>query len=199
VVFFNPFDAGMQDAHDIMDRCCGHPSPGNLYHYHKYPVCVKSPFADEGEEHSPLIGWAFDGFPIYGPYESKGVMAKDSKENPLNEFNVHYDAVRGWHYHVTPGKFPYVIGGYWGVVDNRDLRMGHPPRGNGAGGNGPNGNGPGGNGIRGNGPGGNGRGGNGPGGGGPEGNGQRPMGPPNGPPNGPPPDGPPPEGPPPGF
>ena len=27
VAFFNPFDAGMTDAHDIMDRCCGHPAP----------------------------------------------------------------------------------------------------------------------------------------------------------------------------
>ena len=124
VVFYNPFDAGMEDATDLMDRCCGHPSPDNRYHYHKYPVCVKSPFVDDGDEHSPLIGWAFDGFPIYGPYEAKGVMAKDAEDNPLNEFNVHHDEVRGWHYHVTPGKFPYVIGGYWGEVDPRNLRRG---------------------------------------------------------------------------
>ncbi len=129
VVFFNPFDAGMRDATDLMDRCCGHPSPDNTYHYHKYPVCIKSPFVDEGEGHSPVIGWAFDGFPIYGPYESKGVMAKDSKDNPLNGFNIHYDEARGWHYHVTPGKFPYIIGGYWGKVDARDLaRRGPRPR-----------------------------------------------------------------------
>ncbi len=121
VVFFNPFDAGMRDATDMMDCCCGHPSPDNRYHYHKYPVCVKSPFVDEGEGHSPVIGWAFDGFPIYGPYEAKGVMARDGKDNPLNAFNVHYDEARGWHYHVTPGKFPYVIGGYWGAVDARNF------------------------------------------------------------------------------
>ncbi len=124
VVFYNPFDAGMTDATDLMDRCCGHPSPDNRYHYHKYPVCVKSPFADEGAEHSPPIGWAFDGFAIHGPYESKGVMAKDSKENPLNDFNGHTDTARGWHYHVTPGKFPYIIGGYWGKVDARNRRGG---------------------------------------------------------------------------
>lgn len=122
VAFYNPFDADMEDATDFMDRCCGHPSPDNRYHYHKYPVCVKSPFVDEGEEHSPVIGWALDGFPIYGPYESKGLMAKDDKANPLNAFNVHFDEVRGWHYHVTPGKFPYIIGGYWGVVDARNYR-----------------------------------------------------------------------------
>jgi hypothetical protein len=92
---------------------------------------VKSPFADEGQEHSPLIGWAFDGFAIYGPYEAESVMAKDSKENPLNEFNGHSDQERGWHYHVTPGKFPYILGGYWGKVDRRNLRgpgmRGGPP------------------------------------------------------------------------
>jgi hypothetical protein len=127
VVFYNPFDAGMQDASDLLDRCCGHPSPDNRYHYHKYPICVKSPFVDEGEEHSPLIGWAFDGFPIYGPYEAKGLMARDDKEHPLNEFNLHYDEERGWHYHVTPGRFPYVIGGYWGEVDARNF-VGKKPK-----------------------------------------------------------------------
>jgi hypothetical protein len=122
VVFFNPFDMGMVDATDLMDRCCGHPNQDNQYHYHKYPVCVKSPFADEGQEHSPPIGWAFDGFAIHGPYEGKGVMAKDLKENPINEFNGHTDPERGFHYHVTPGKFPYILGGYWGKIDPRNRR-----------------------------------------------------------------------------
>ena len=121
VLFHNPYDAGMTEAVDIMDRCCGHPSPDSRYHYHKYPVCVKSPWADDGEDHSPLIGWAFDGFPIYGPYERRAVMAKDDTGNPLNDFNVHRDSARGWHYHVTPGKFPYVMGGYWGKVDPRNF------------------------------------------------------------------------------
>jgi len=117
VVFFNPFDAGMQDASSIMDRCCGHPAPDDVYHYHKYPICVNTAFVDKGEGHSPVIGFAFDGFPIYGPYESKGVLAKDLTENKLNAFNAHYDPVRGWHYHVTPGQFPYVIGGYMGRLE----------------------------------------------------------------------------------
>jgi len=118
VVFYNPFDAGMQDASGIMDRCCGHPSPDNRYHYHKYPICVNTPFLDKGEAHSPIIGFAWDGLPIYGPYESSGVLAKDSKNHPLNPFNAHYDPDRGWHYHVTPGQFPYIIGGYFGEPVN---------------------------------------------------------------------------------
>jgi len=127
IVFFNPFDANSQDASSLMDRCCGHPAPDGTYHYHKYPICVNSPWADEGKEHSPLIGWAFDGFPIYGPFESAGVMAKDVQSpDALNDFNLHFDPQRGWHYHVTPGKFPYIIGGYWGYENSRDKMRGSP-------------------------------------------------------------------------
>ncbi|HEY8945098.1 MAG TPA: YHYH protein, partial [Polyangiaceae bacterium] len=131
VVFYNPFDAGMQDASSIMDNCCGHPSPDNRYHYHKYPVCVNTPFVDKGDAPSEVIGFAFDGLPIYGPYQSAGVMAKDSTTNPLNPFNACYDDVRGWHYHVTPGKFPYIIGGYFAKAEpsNFERRPQRPPGG----------------------------------------------------------------------
>jgi YHYH protein len=132
VVFFNPFDAGNLDASNIMDFCCGHPNQDNLYHYHKYPICINSPWADEGKEHSPLIGWAFDGFPIYGPYVKAGLLAKDATgPDALNAFNIHWDKDRGWHYQVTPGKFPYIIGGFWGYEDPRDRQRPHHPRGSG--------------------------------------------------------------------
>lgn len=130
VVFFNPFDMGNQDATNMMDRCCGHPNQMAQYHYHKYPVCVNTPWADEGKAHSPLLGWAFDGYPLYGPYERENVMAKDIRgEGALNAFNAHYDAERGWHYHVTPGQFPYLIGGFWGVEDERNVQRPGPGRG----------------------------------------------------------------------
>ncbi|MEM7395741.1 MAG: YHYH protein, partial [Verrucomicrobiota bacterium] len=123
VIFFNPFDHIREaDAVWRLDRCCGHPSPRNQYHYHKYPVCVKSPWEDDGGGHSPVIGFAFDGYPVYGPYEAKGVLAKEAGTNPLNAFNVHRDEERGWHYHVTPGKFPHIIGGYWGVPESKNRR-----------------------------------------------------------------------------
>jgi hypothetical protein len=32
----------------------------------------------------------------------------------LDECNGHSDESRGYHYHVTPGKFPYITGGYFG-------------------------------------------------------------------------------------
>jgi len=131
VVFFNPFEQGGMNAVEgysevWLDSCCGHPQETGVYHYHKYPTCVKSPFADDGTGHSPVIGFAFDGFPIHGPYESQGVMARDLTDAvALDVCNGHEDATRGYHYHVTPGRFPYVIGGYRGVpepANNRGLR-----------------------------------------------------------------------------
>ena len=131
VVFFNPFEMeGMNAVEGYsevwLDSCCGHPQQTGVYHYHKYPSCVKSPFPDDGKQHSPIIGFAFDGFPVYGPYEEAGVMAKDLKEDrALDVCNGHSDELRGYHYHVTPGRFPYIIGGYAGVVEpsnNRGLR-----------------------------------------------------------------------------
>lgn len=128
VVFFNPFEQGGMNAvagysEVWLDSCCGHPQQTGVYHYHKYPVCVKSPFRDDGRQHSPIIGFAFDGFPIYGPWESSGVQAKELQgEQALDVCNGHSDSERGYHYHVTPGRFPYVLGGYRGVLEMSSIR-----------------------------------------------------------------------------
>jgi YHYH protein len=128
VVFFNPFEMeGMNAVEGYsevwLDSCCGHPQQSGVYHYHKYPSCVKSPFADDGKQHSPIIGFAWDGFPVHGPYEEAGVKAKDLKGNrALDVCNGHSDEERGYHYHVTPGRFPYIIGGYAGVVEPSNNR-----------------------------------------------------------------------------
>lgn len=128
VVFFNPFEQGGMNAvagysEVWLDSCCGHPQQTGVYHYHKYPVCVKSPFRDDGRQHSPIIGFAFDGFPVYGPWESSGVQAKELQgERSLDVCNGHSDGERGYHYHVTPGRFPYVLGGYHGVPELSNIR-----------------------------------------------------------------------------
>lgn len=68
------------------DKCLGH-QPGNgQYHHHAQPVCLRAQLDDNlitvstgrtgtvyrekasGWKHSPILGWAFDGYPIYGPY-----------------------------------------------------------------------------------------------------------------------------------
>lgn len=48
------------------DACLGHPAPNGEYHHHVNPACLYN--ASEGTVHAPLLGYAFDGFPIYGAY-----------------------------------------------------------------------------------------------------------------------------------
>lgn len=48
------------------DACLGHPAPNGEYHHHVSPNCLY-PHTDD-EHHSQLIGFAFDGFPIYGAH-----------------------------------------------------------------------------------------------------------------------------------
>ena len=48
------------------DNCLGHPAPNGEYHHHVNPTCL---YDDQATTiHSPIIGYAFDGFPIYGAY-----------------------------------------------------------------------------------------------------------------------------------
>ncbi len=48
------------------DACLGHPAPGGCYHNHVTPKCLYN--STLTTVHSPIIGYAFDGFPIYGAY-----------------------------------------------------------------------------------------------------------------------------------
>jgi hypothetical protein len=48
------------------DNCLGHPAPNGEYHHHIAPICLYN--INDSTNHSPIIGFAFDGFPIYGNY-----------------------------------------------------------------------------------------------------------------------------------
>lgn len=48
------------------DDCLGHPAPNGEYHHHVNPTCLYNDADDS--HHSPLLGFAFDGYPIYGAY-----------------------------------------------------------------------------------------------------------------------------------
>jgi hypothetical protein len=120
VPFYNPYNAEGRDAvlgpfAEVFDSCCGHPDPMGRYHYHKYPACIKSPFVDPKGKHSPLLGYMFDGFALYGPNGSDGEPPTD-----LDACNGHDDPDRGYHYHVTV-RFPYLIGSYRGTPEPSNI------------------------------------------------------------------------------
>ena len=48
------------------DNCLGHPQQQGEYHHHVSPTCLYN--QADSLNHSPIIGYAFDGFPIYGAY-----------------------------------------------------------------------------------------------------------------------------------
>jgi len=48
------------------DSCLGHPAGNGEYHHHLNPRCLYNDH--DSSRHSPIIGYAFDGYPIYGAY-----------------------------------------------------------------------------------------------------------------------------------
>jgi hypothetical protein len=59
----------------FMDDCHGHPAPHprEQYHYHGLPPCVTAQI-DQANGPSHIIGFGFDGFPIYGDRDINGKL-----------------------------------------------------------------------------------------------------------------------------
>jgi arylsulfatase A-like enzyme len=58
-----------------MDLCNGHAGNG-AYHHHGYSACVRQMVGDQGLGHSPIYGYAGDGYPIHGPYHDTGQLVE---------------------------------------------------------------------------------------------------------------------------
>ncbi|KAH8066305.1 hypothetical protein JL722_738 [Aureococcus anophagefferens] len=59
------------------DCCSGHAEQTGAYHYHFPPSCLLAQLGALGDGHSPQVGWAADGFPIYGPRGPGGVEIRN--------------------------------------------------------------------------------------------------------------------------
>ena len=66
VPLYSAFDATGRDAvaHEVQDRCAGHPQMQGQYHHHSLSSCLSD--GGSRRSHSRLLGWALDGFGIYG-------------------------------------------------------------------------------------------------------------------------------------
>lgn len=88
VSLYNPMDTKSYDSLNVwfqnafhferntFDECLGHPNDLHEYHLHVNPVCLYD--NTDSLHHSPLIGYAFDGFPIYGAYGYSNAMDSTS-------------------------------------------------------------------------------------------------------------------------
>jgi len=102
------------------DGCFGHLSGGGNYHTHaglwsssaqreacKLPV-------DASGEHSKLLGWAFDGYGLYGPRDEGG---RELQLGELDACGGHsQEAKGGYHYHLI-GGYPYALECYHGCPE----------------------------------------------------------------------------------
>jgi hypothetical protein len=71
------------------DACLGHPAPNGEYHHHVNPTCL---YNDSDEEnHSPIIGYAFDGYPIYGAYGYSNPLDPNSSISRMQSGHQHRD------------------------------------------------------------------------------------------------------------
>ncbi|RJE78950.1 YHYH protein [Paracoccus sp. JM45] len=113
--------AHYQAQHDTfqtqqLDVCGGHAGRGDDYHYHMKPRCMIEQMHNAGDD--AILGWAFDGFPIYGDKNPDGtVIAK----GVLDVCNGQADDNYGYRYQ-TSEEAPYIVQCLMGKVDDlKDL------------------------------------------------------------------------------
>jgi hypothetical protein len=133
ILLFDGFDAEGRDAvaHEIQDQCNGHPERTGQYHYHDLSACLEE--MGDSTEHSALVGYAFDGFGIYGFRGEDGRMLTnadlDECHGHTHEIEWEGQAVVMYHYHAT-AEFPYTVGCFRGT-SFEPQPQGGPPQGDG--------------------------------------------------------------------
>lgn len=118
VTIYSAFDAQMRDAvaHEVQDKCDGHPQQQSQYHYHSLSDCIKDSRSGINGS-SDLIGYAFDGFGIYGSYENgKELTTNDLDECHGKTSEVMWDGKKVNMYHYVATKdFPYTVSCFKGT------------------------------------------------------------------------------------
>lgn len=119
VPIFNPIkNDGRTDTFlaGELDEYGGHCGRADDYHYHVAPVHLEKTVGKGNP-----IGYALDGFPLYGFGDATG-----REPQGLDEFNGRTEP-GGYRYYSTR-KYPYINGGLRGVVNVRDDQVDPQPR-----------------------------------------------------------------------
>jgi len=144
-----------EDRQEVwLGACHGHSGPGGTYHYHADANCMhwhgeegetildySLPEADENATASPVIGVAYDGYPIYGLLEqgSDGVLREVTSSYRLKDGQTGYNGIDDYefveglgdldvcngHFGPTP-DFPEGIYHYHSTMENGEGGMGFP-------------------------------------------------------------------------
>jgi len=122
VIVFSPYTGvnTVAPEDETLDVCSGHPANGN-YHYHGYPPCLAealgdSPTGSSDATHSSILGWAWDGFPIYGPWGYTDPLDSSSAiKNVLSSYTCTADDCtdyENWSYDESNGDLDECNGRY---------------------------------------------------------------------------------------
>lgn len=106
-----------------LDKCGGHAGRGDDYHYHIKPKCM----IENIKNYTPktIIGWAFDGYPIFG---YKDLSGTEIDKNELDQCNGMNDPIFGYRYHTSNNE-PYILKCLVGEVDVNILPKVSPLKG----------------------------------------------------------------------
>ena len=119
IPIFNPLNNRGEDAllAGELDEYGGHCGRADDYHYHLPPVHLEKQVGA-----GKPIAYALDGYAIYGFTEPDGSPVKN-----LDRLGGHEDAQGNYHYHATK-QYPYLNGGFYGKVTERDGQVDPQPR-----------------------------------------------------------------------
>lgn len=98
-----------------LDNCGGHAGRGDDYHYHASPTCMINTMKNQKSD--AIIGWAYDGYPLYGNQKPDG---SDIANGELDVCNGQADETFGYRYHTSTTP-PYIIQCLVGEVDTSKL------------------------------------------------------------------------------
>jgi hypothetical protein len=123
VVLYNALDGEGRDAgaHEVLDRCGGHPDQSGTYHHHMVPSCI---FAGAPAGRSTLVGYALDGYGIYVQKDRHGELPSntqlDACHGTVSRVRWNGRMTRIYHY-VATLEYPYAVGCFHGTP----IRSGH--------------------------------------------------------------------------
>jgi hypothetical protein len=117
VPIFNPCKQGGCQNGDTkvlgeLDVCNGHAGRADDYHYHAAPVCLMAGRTSSYWDTHP-VGWALDGFAIYGYNDPSGTVAARDNVCGGNTGAVS-NGPPGYSYHVTETS-PYILSCFRGT------------------------------------------------------------------------------------
>ena len=118
--------------HVWLGLCHGHSGPGGEYHYHADGNCIH--WHPEGEqtwlnysmessrtatEHSPIIGFALDGYPIYGfvGWDENGGVSEMTSSYRLKDGETGYNGIDDYEYVAGLGDLDSCNGHYAATPD----------------------------------------------------------------------------------